>query len=274
MNDLVPIGRFSRVAQLTIKALRHYDEVGLLRPALIDPATGYRYYALTQAVEAEQIRVLRAAGMPLDDIRECLRTGSADERRARLASHRQRLATEAEGLRAALAVVDDLLAEKRDLVAYRVIVRQADEQAVLSIREKRPIGELSQAAATAIPELLGYLGEIGVRPAGHPLCVYHDEEIRDELDLELMIPTVKHVAGKGRMNGRMLPAATLAATLHSGPYTTIGGAYRALATWMQERGHESAGGPRETYLLGPCDVSAPGELRTEAAWPIRVGGES
>jgi effector-binding domain-containing protein len=88
------------------------------------------------------------------------------------------------------------------------------------------------------------------------------------------VPTAKHVAGKGRMTGRVLPAATLVATLHSGPYPAIGAAYRALAAWMQEHGHESAGGPRETYLLGPCEVGGPSELRTEAAWPIRGGGES
>lgn len=273
LNNLVPIGRFSRVSQLTIKALRHYDEVGLLRPALVDPASGYRYYTLTQAAEAERIRVLRAAGMPLEDIRELLRAGSPEDRRSRLEAHRRRLSAQAEGLRQALAVVEGLLHAKEDDVKYHVIVKQVAEQTVLSIREQRPFAELAQVG-DAISELMAYLGEIGVRPTGHPFCIYHDEDIRDVLDLELVIPTARHVAGRGRMSGRVLPAATLAATLHTGPYPAIGAAYRALAAWIQEHGHESAGGPRETYLLGPCEVNDVSELRTEAAWPIRAGGES
>ncbi|MEX1271244.1 MAG: MerR family DNA-binding transcriptional regulator, partial [Acidimicrobiia bacterium] len=53
MDDLVPIGRFSRMSRLSIKALRLYDEQGLLRPARVDPSSGYRYYRLAQAKRAE-----------------------------------------------------------------------------------------------------------------------------------------------------------------------------------------------------------------------------
>jgi DNA-binding transcriptional MerR regulator len=274
VQNLVPIGRFSRVSQLTVKALRHYDELGLLRPAAVDPQSGYRYYALTQAAEAERIGLLRAAGMPLEDIRDLLRAATPEERRARLEAHRRHLATQLAGVRDALGVLDDLLDERADVASYPVIVKQVAEQHVLSIRERTPMTELARAAASAFPELIAYLDEVGVRPAGQPFAVYHDEDLRDEVDLELVVPTVKHVAGRGRMDGRLLPAATLAATLHCGPYPTIGKAYRALAAWMLEHGHESAGGPRETYLLGPAMVHHPNDLRTEAAWPIRAGGES
>ena len=43
MDDLLPIGRFARATRLSVKALRHYDELGLLRPAFVDPSSGYRY---------------------------------------------------------------------------------------------------------------------------------------------------------------------------------------------------------------------------------------
>jgi MerR family regulatory protein len=52
MPDLMPIGRFSRACRLSIKALRHYDELGLLRPAFIDPRSAYRYYGREQAPTA------------------------------------------------------------------------------------------------------------------------------------------------------------------------------------------------------------------------------
>ena len=78
MDNLIPIGRFSWVSRLSIKALRHYDDAGLLVPAWVDPSSGYRYYTYAQATQAEVIRVLRSLEMPLDEIREVLGAADAD----------------------------------------------------------------------------------------------------------------------------------------------------------------------------------------------------
>jgi effector-binding domain-containing protein len=61
----------------------------------------------------------------------------------------------------------------------------------------------------------------------------------------------------------------VATTLYAGPYENVGPAYRALAEWVQEHGHETAGPPREVYLTDPNEVQDPGALRTEIVWPIR-----
>ena len=66
MGDLLPIGRFAKATRLSVKALRHYDELGLLRPAFVDPSSGYRYYRPAQANQAEAIRILRSLEMPLE----------------------------------------------------------------------------------------------------------------------------------------------------------------------------------------------------------------
>jgi membrane-associated phospholipid phosphatase len=62
----MPIGRFAASVRLSVKALRHYDELGLLEPACVDAATGYRYYAPAQAREALLIGMLRELELPLD----------------------------------------------------------------------------------------------------------------------------------------------------------------------------------------------------------------
>ena len=67
-QELLSIGRFARVSGLTVKALRHYDDIGLLRPAHVDDSTGYRYYTLAQARDAEAIRRLRRLDVPLEDV--------------------------------------------------------------------------------------------------------------------------------------------------------------------------------------------------------------
>ena len=65
MESLMSIGRFARLTGLTVKALRHYDELGLLRPAAVDPETGYRSYSSAQLGRAEAIRLLRRLPEPL-----------------------------------------------------------------------------------------------------------------------------------------------------------------------------------------------------------------
>src|SRR5947209_20503552 len=84
---LMSIGRFARRAGLSIGALRHYAETGLLVPARVDPGTGYRYYAEEQLDPARRIALLRDLDVPLALIRE-LRDAPPDELRRRLARHR------------------------------------------------------------------------------------------------------------------------------------------------------------------------------------------
>lgn len=89
--DLLVIGRFARLAGLSVGALRHYDEVGLLRPAWVDPATGYRSYRREQLERARTIVRLRDLEVPLETIRAYLGTDDPEERHRLLAEHHRQL---------------------------------------------------------------------------------------------------------------------------------------------------------------------------------------
>ena len=91
MADLMPIGRFARLTGLSAKVLRLYDELGLVRPAVIDITTGYRSYSRAQVPLARRIQALRALAMPLAAIRTLLATPEPAAVRAQLAGHRQEL---------------------------------------------------------------------------------------------------------------------------------------------------------------------------------------
>lgn len=91
MQDLLAIGRFARLTGLSIKALRLYDERGLLRPAFVDVGSGYRYYRREQVAAARTIRLLRGVDMPLDEIRSLLRAADVHGARTVLTRHRERL---------------------------------------------------------------------------------------------------------------------------------------------------------------------------------------
>lgn len=106
MDDLVPIGEFSARSGLSAKRLRSYAASGLLVPAAVDAASGYRYYSPGQLRQAELIDALRGAGMPLADVREVLRRPSGE----RLDAWARRLADDATQRRGALDVARRLLA--------------------------------------------------------------------------------------------------------------------------------------------------------------------
>jgi len=91
-DELLSIGHFARLTGLTIHALRHYDEVGLLHPADVDQFTGYRRYSREQAAIARLIADLRWLDMPIDEIRQVLADPSGKPTRTALQRHHDRLA--------------------------------------------------------------------------------------------------------------------------------------------------------------------------------------
>src|SRR3954468_5608154 len=96
-DRLLNIGAFALLTGLSIDALRHYDDIGLLPPAEVDPATSYRRYRLEQVPTARRIRAFRAVDLPIDDVRALVAAG-AEETTAVLQAHRARLQHPSRGL--------------------------------------------------------------------------------------------------------------------------------------------------------------------------------
>jgi effector-binding domain-containing protein len=268
MRNLLPIGRFSEVCRLSIPALRHYDELGLLPPAAVDTDTGYRYYSISQAEDADRIRTLRFMEMPLPEIRAIL-AADAGRKRELLEAHRRRLVAEADKQRYAITLLESMLREEPPM-QYEVHLRETQPQLVASIRGKAAWAEVGLFVKDALIEICTGMSEQGTRFAGPPLAMYHSAEATEaEIDLEIAVPVADPVEPTGRMDNFTIPGGLVAVTMHCGRYEDVGPAYRALGEWVQEHGHETAGPPREVYIVGPDQVQDPGALRTEIVWPIK-----
>jgi DNA-binding transcriptional MerR regulator len=116
VDELLPIGGFARLTGLTIGALRHYDEVGLLRPAHVAADTGYRFYRIDQVGEARAIQRLRGLDLSVDDIRELLAHGDTSvlrEHRSRIDARVWRLQRIQHRLQQLIDGKDDLMAEPK-----------------------------------------------------------------------------------------------------------------------------------------------------------------
>jgi DNA-binding transcriptional MerR regulator len=112
------IGQVARLAGVTPKTLRHYDRLGVLRPAAVDPVTGYRWYRPEQVERVRLVRRLRALELPLEDVRRLLALldvgDDGDAFRAALAEHRRRIDARVTRLRGILHTIDHLLTDTED----------------------------------------------------------------------------------------------------------------------------------------------------------------
>lgn len=264
-ESLMPIGRFSRSCRLSIKALRRYDEQGLLRPAHVDAGTGYRYYTRAQARDAVLIGMLRSLGVGIPAIREIL--GAGDARRAELLSGEEaRVARELARAGAALGSLRRLLREG-SLTPYRVCVR-AEPARTMARRSLVTTAEhLIRDTTEVIYALFEELTAAG-RPVLAPVLTTNgepdrEERIRVEACVAIELPAPKlAVAEVVEIAG-----GSFAWLTHRGAYEELGLAHHAIYAWAQEHGHAQTGDIREIYLNDPALVT-PEDLVTEVLLPI------
>ncbi|TAK35638.1 MAG: MerR family transcriptional regulator [Chloroflexota bacterium] len=271
---MLRIGDFSKLSQVSVKALRYYDDIGLLKPVSVDRFTGYRYYSADQMPRLNRILALKDLGFSLEQIAQLLDDGlSSAEIRGMLlmkqAEIRQQLDTE----QARLARVEARLRQiekEGNMPAYDVVLKKVEPQMVAGVRAVIPsysdVGGL-------FGELFAYLGRRGVRPAGPPMAIYFDTEFKErDADVEAAIPIADRINADGRVSVRELPGAeSTAIVVHHGSYETIGEAYTALMEWVQLNGYCIVGPIREVYLRGPESGGDPASYVTEVQIPVAKG---
>lgn len=265
---LIPIGQFSSMTRLSVKALRLYDSKGILCPAYVDPDTQYRYYRVEQADRAEAIRLLRSVEMPLDDIRNILDAKDQEEAGRRLRAHRERLAERVAAQERMLAYLESIIRRKEIAMSYSIEVTEVEPTHVAGVRMHTDLGHIAGDIYAGLGTLMAAVQRSGNAPSGEPLTVYHDV-IDEETagDVEVCVPVAPDFVGDETVAVRELEGGPMATTIHRGPYEELSRAYRMLTHWIGEQGYEIVGPPREFYLNDPREVP-PEELLTRVEWPV------
>jgi DNA-binding transcriptional MerR regulator len=270
-ETLLSIGRFSRFSGLSAKALRHYDSIGLLRPARVAPDSGYRSYAPEQLREAGAIARLRTLDVPLEECKAILASEPEAAREA-LLEYRARLEGRAEDLRAQLALLDSIVAGRTELQRPapldKIELRELRDQPALTMRSRIGEENLDRTIGEAINGVAAYLRELGETAAGPPFNVRGEVDEEDVSEVEIGWPTATAVGGRGRIESRTLPAGLAARAVFRGPYEELPGAYRAVHEWILEQGHEPRGQPREIYYSDPDETPDPADYVTGIVWPL------
>jgi DNA-binding transcriptional MerR regulator len=281
------ISDFSRLTRVTIKALRHYDRLGLLVPAHVDPATRYRHYAARQVTDLQRILALKELGFSLEHIRDLLeqeRTGPALVRA--LESRRLEIARDLEIDRRRLSHVEARLAELESGRAAHVrdaAIREITPVRVASRRAR--VARLDDGAEELFEVLERDVAEADIRSDGAPILIYHDRDHREaDADIEVAVPVLTDARVAGRFRIRTLAAIrTAACVVYAGSYDQWPAVTRELAGWMQSRRLAPTGPMREVFLqFGTRDsshqiphaylVDADTDRLTEVQIPVKSGG--
>lgn len=269
---LLRTGEFARASSLSIKALRVYHETGLLVPAVVDPATGYRAYSPAQLTDAAIIRLLREVGVSLPDIHTVLDARDLGLLRKVLTEQAARFQA---GLDAVARLVDDLSLDGAAGDDTGVFLRHEPARVVLAIDGvaaladlehflRRSAQQLHDAAAAGGAVIAGCLG------ASYPPPVDEDHQ---EVTVFLPIGAPVMVPADARAVGVRideLPACAVAVIEHRGPYWGLDACYRRLGAWVAFHATPSGLPVREWYLAPP---DGEGDAVTELCWPVETGGE-
>lgn len=269
------IGDFASHGRVSVRMLRHYDALGLLPPAEVDPATGYRTYDAGQLSRLNRIVALKDLGFTLEQVGSILDDKvSVDELRGMLrlrqADLESRIATDTARLRqveARLRLIEEEGAMPTDDVQIKRIpgVRVAELTAIADGFAPESIGPVIQPL---YGELTAALDRAHVNPTGPGVAYYEDAPDGERVLVHAAIPVNAVASDTYEFSIVDLPPIERAATIvHRGSMADVMPTLQALAHWIDANGYRSAGYNRELYLDYGCG-DEPSTWTTELQEPL------
>jgi DNA-binding transcriptional MerR regulator len=268
-TTLLTIGEFSRMTHLSVKALHHYHDVGVLAPAVIDSGSGYRLYDTGQLTSAQVIRRLRDLGMPLDSIRAVLLAPDLAARNREISVHLERMERQLKQTQAAVSGLRALLGgpAPRPDIEFRTIPAVT----ALAIAQEVTVADIATWGTGAVTELARELAAAGLLPAGPFGALFPGAFFElEQAEITVFAP-VDHSPGQpgtrlpaGRVRLTEIPGTEAAVAVHDGPDEDLDRTYGALGTAVAQRAIGVDGPIREYYPDGFDSVPH----RTEVCWPV------
>lgn len=270
------VGEFARLAQVSKRLLRYYDEIGLFVPRHIDQSTGYRYYSAEQMLDLNRVLALKDLGLSLEQIQRVIHNNvSTEEIQGMLLLKKAEIEQQLQSELKRIRNIEARLQAIRNAEAQRtlnVVVKQIPAQPVISVRlimETFESGlEIFNQIRAALPPKSSY---------GLHFCMCHGEDITDhDMDMEVgcFIEAKSHAPvplhGGLQLHFRELPAVeTMATTIVQGALETIHTGYGEIGVWVEANAYRLAGTPREITLQAPQRADG-ADLITEIQFPVEA----
>ncbi len=270
MQPRIPIGDFARMTHLSVKALRHYHDVGVLEPAEVDQFTGYRFYNPAQVPVAQVIRRFRDLGMPLDEVRSVLAAPDLATRNRAIVAHLERMESQLEQTQAAVASLRSLLEHPRPEPAVQY--RSVPSARAFAISQTVAAADFTAWWSSAFGELDHALSGAGAGAAGPRGTLFSGDLFEWEVGtIVAFVPVGPQVAvpsPAGRVSLTEIPAAELAVATHRGSLEDLDQTYGSLGTHVTARELGIDAPIREYYLVSPLDTDDQSAWVTEVGWPV------
>ncbi len=275
------IGEFARLGGVSIRALRHYDETGLLRPAAVDPGTGNRSYSAVQLGQINRIIALKELGLSLAQVRLLLDGVTLGELRGMLLLRRAQLDHELDQRKNQLLGIEARIrsiAKEDGMPADDIVAKTIPAIGVVAIAGPAP-GFGAENIVPVVNHLVAQFDQLGihdrVKQAG-PRIIFYEREHGDDVTVVLALPVTEPPAGlPAPARYRVLPEIEAAVAVRSGPAAGIFPmVYQDLVRWIEERGYHFVPGPgREVWVHDKDDITDVGPQVLEIQLPFtRPGG--
>ena len=265
---MLQIGQFSKLAKITVKTLRYYDKIGLLKPAEVKPDSSYRYYSEEQLNTARRILEYKAIGLTNAEILSLI-SRTADERTL-LERQREVLTEQSRVITRALERLDGLLGAEIGQ-SYSVSVKKIESRLVYSCRGfVENEGEIHSFIKRSAEELNRTNPDVRFSEPDYCCVIYPDDGYRESNVFIEYAQSVDRV-GTDTENIKFMEIEPITAVCvtHRGEYDTLRNAYAFAVEWAGKNGYAIVGEPRERYVNGAWNRSDPSEWMTELQIPVK-----
>ena len=269
---MIRIGDFARLAGVSVETLRHYDELGLLAPARVDEFSGYRYYDAAQLARLHRILALKDLGFSLRQIGQALHEVTLEQLAGMLKLAR---AQGEHALAAEVARLDRIDARLRRLESeermsnYEVVLKEAPAMTIASCLVTVPTNnEVPRVLGGAFDAAYRHVRGAGAKKVGPCLAVWHQPAaVLANERVEAAVHVDRTFPGTEQVRVYDLPATTVAAVVHEGPFAGMANAHAVLLSWIEENGYRSDGTYREVYVRD--ERGGDSQAVTEIQYPVQ-----
>lgn len=268
MVDTYKIGEFSKMAQVTTKMLKYYEQCGLIEPVQTEQSSGYRYYGVEQLIPVSKIRTYLDMGFSTVEIKEML---NAEDNTARFDNRIEELKKELEENKRKVAL----------LSFYKEAVKKNEFNQLYRIAVKTIESKLIALKRFILPSVFDLAEQWGkhyenVRLSGSKIfsfpngltCFHDDEYILENNDIELMLFLEKRGEESDSFEYKTINGFKAVSIIHNGRYELLNEAYAFAHRWIEYNGYKTAGHPMEAYLKSIYNTKNEDEFITEVLIPI------
>ena len=267
------IGEFSKMMQVTVKTLRHYEQKGLLVPYEVDEWTGYRYYSITQMQRLNTIRGLQRQGFTLEEIKELLEDGaqtpSIEQLTQKIEETERQLQLLTERRSQLLKWMDS---HKQIKTMEKFSIQSLPEIIVASHREV--ISGYSALGLLCVNKIGSEMQRLGCKcpPPGYCFTIEHNQEFcAENIDIEYCEQVEEMGNDSDIIQFKRLPAVEKALCMkHVGPYERFYESFTEALAYMEEQGYRLAGHPRTCYIDGIWNQEDPEKWLSIIQIPIEL----